>query len=161
MYICFIRKEKPYLYYLIVAIILFWEIFAFYSNLEGKCGPFDARKYLKSAITKFLFRSDDHQWSEAVFGASFLRPASDHCEKGVQEYATRSTSCWYGVSGKAEVEGMDRGLSTFSPLAPLVRTLGRPNERLCHFYISRLFLPIAHLLRPMLSLNDGCQYWDT
>lgn len=42
-----------------------------------------------------------------------------------------------GTGGKAEVEGMDRGLSTFSPLAPLVRTLGGPNERLCHFYMSR------------------------
>lgn len=64
---------------------------------------------------------------------------------------------------KTEVEGMDRGLSTFSPLAPLVRTLGGPNERLCHFYVPGLALihrtrSLSPSLRPMLSLNDGCQY---
>lgn len=73
------------------------------------------------------------------FGASSSRPTSDHCEKGVEENAAkRATRRGDGDAGKAEVEGMDRGLSTFSPLAPLVRTLGGPNERLCHFYTSHL-----------------------
>lgn len=136
LYICIVRKESNS-YCVIAAIISFWEIFVFSDNLGGKCGPFGARKYLRSAITKFLFRSDGHQWSEAVFGASYSRPTSDHCEKGVQEYASQDGNRGGGTSGKAEVEGMDRGLSTFSPLAPLVRTLGGPNERLCHFYMPR------------------------
>lgn len=55
---------------------------------------------------------------------------------------------------------MDRGLSTFSPLAPLVRTLGGPNERLCHFYTSRLALALARaysVLRFLLMMvaNTG------
>ena len=94
----FHKKRKRHIYIVWLLRQSRFEKFSrFHSNLEGKCGPFGARKYLKSAITKFLFRSDDHQWSEAVFGASFLRPASDHCEKGVQEYSTRSTSRWDGV----------------------------------------------------------------
>lgn len=70
-------------------------------DLRNSCVPWQSqqkmraiwyvRKYLRNAITKFLFHSNDHQWSKAVFGASSSRPTSDHCEKGVQEYATERT----------------------------------------------------------------------
>jgi len=121
------------------------EIVWFPSSFDGNYAPFDAHKYLRSAVTKFLFHSDDHQWSKAVFGASSSSPTSDHCEKGVQEYATERARGGGETSEKTEVEGMDRGLSTFSPLAPLVRTLGGPNERLCHFYA--LGLALIHRTR--------------
>lgn len=108
------------------------------------------RKYLRNAITKFLFHSNDHQWSEDVFGASSSRPTSDHCEKGVQEYATERT-----VEGQDGWKGRgrrDRSRSKHVLTLGIVRTLGGPNERLCHFYMSRLALTRAFSIRCFLLM---------
>lgn len=67
------------------------QFFVFPGIPNGKYEPFDARKYLRSAITEFLFHLNDHQWSEVVFTASSSRPTSDHSRKGVEEYTVKRT----------------------------------------------------------------------
>lgn len=136
------------------------------------------RKYLRNATTKFLFHRDDGvspMVRDGVFrmegggGGEVCRRLlrSRDPQVTVAERVFKNTGgCDPGRmrgkrdrgTGRQRSRGMDRGLSTFSPLAPLVRTLGGPNERLCHFYMPRLALiHRARVLRPMLSLNDGCR----
>lgn len=96
---------------------------------------------------------------EAVFGASSSKPTSDHCEKGVQEYATERT-----VEGQSGWKGRGRRDRSRSKH---VLTLGiareDPPEGLTSGFVISIcpvsLLFTARLLRPMLSLNDGCQYW--